>query len=87
MSELIFKLFDWAKSSIDNINENKKGEILIVNGGVKFLENKIFQENYIEIINGKTSVILGFYFISLISIFVNISINLDKIICLIIFYI
>ena len=80
MSELIFKLFDASKNSIDNINENKKGEYLILNEKIKFLENKLFQENYVDIINGKVSVYLGFYFISVIAIFVNISANLDKII-------
>ena len=78
--ELIFKLFDIAKNSIDNNNENKKGEHLIISEKIKFLENKLFQETYIEIINGKMSAFLGFYFISIIAIFVNISINLDKII-------
>ena len=82
MSELIFKLFDSAKNYIDYKKENKKGEYLILSEKIKFLENKLFQENYAEIINGKTSVFLGFYFNSVITLFVNISVNLDKIICL-----
>ena len=82
MSELIFKLFDSAKNYIDYKKENKKGEYLILSEKIKFLENKLFQENYDEIINGKTSVFLGFYFNSVITLFVNISVNLDKIISL-----
>ena len=82
MSELFFKLFDSAKKFIDYNKENKKGEYLIIIEKIKFLENKLFQENYAEIINGKKSVFLGFYFNSVITLFINISIYMDKIICL-----
>ena len=47
---------------------------------IKYLENKLLQENYNEIIKGEKSVSLGLYFISLISFLVNISFNLEKII-------
>ena len=80
MKELIFELFDLAKNSIGHMNENKKGESLIIKEKVEFLENKLFQENYDEIFNEKVSVFLGFYFISVITILANISINLIKII-------
>ena len=76
MSEFILKLFDMAIK----YKENKKGEHLFVVEKIKYLENKLFQENYKEIIKEEKSVCLGLYFITLISIFVNISFNLEKII-------
>ena len=76
MNELILKLFDLAIK----YRENKKGEYLLIIEKIKYLENKFFQENYNDIIKEEKSVSLGLHFISLISIFVNIGINLEKII-------
>ena len=76
MNELILKLFDLAIK----YRENKKGEYLLIIEKIKYLENKFFQENYNDIIKEEKSISLGLNFISLISIFVNIGINLEKII-------
>ena len=80
MRELICKLFDLAGNFFDKTNENKRGEYLVIIEKIKYLETKLFQDNYIEMLKGKISVCLGFYFISIISIFVNISCNLGNII-------
>ena len=76
MNEFILKLFEQTIKYA----ENKKGEHLFIIEKIKYLENKLFQENYNEIIKGEKSISLGLYFISLISIIVNISFNLEKII-------
>ena len=76
ISEFILKLFELTIKYI----ENKKGEHLFIIEKIKYLENKLLQENYNEIIKGEKSVSLGLYFISLISFLVNISFNLEKII-------
>ena len=76
ISEFILKLFELTIKCI----ENKKGEHLFIIEKIKYLENKLLQENYNEIIKGEKSVSLGLYFISLISFLVNISFNLEKII-------
>ena len=76
MNELILKLFDLTIK----YRENKKGEYLLIIEKIKYLENKFFQENYNDILKEEKSISLGLHFISLISIFVNIGINLEKII-------
>ena len=76
ISEFILKLFELTIKYI----ENKKGEHLFIIEKIKYLDNKLLQENYNEIIKGEKSVSLGLYFISLISFLVNISFNLEKII-------
>ena len=76
ISEFILKLFELTIKYI----ENKKGEHLFIIEKIKYLEIKLLQENYNEIIKGEKSVSLGLYFISLISFLVNISFNLEKII-------
>ena len=76
ISEFILKLFELTIKYI----ENKNGEHLFIIEKIKYLENKLLQENYNEIIKGEKSVSLGLYFISLISFLVNISFNLEKII-------
>ena len=76
ISEFILKLFELTIKYI----ENKKGEHLFIIEKIKYLENKLLQENYNEVIKGEKSVSLGLYFISLISFLVNISFNLEKII-------
>ena len=80
MRQLICKLFDLAENCLDKNNENKRGEYLVIIEKIKYLETKFFQDNYIEMLKGEISVCLGFNFISIISIFVNISYNLKKII-------
>ena len=80
MSQLICKLFDLTGNYLDKTYDNKRGEYLDMLEKIKNLETKLFQDNYIEMLKGKVSVCLGFNFISIISIFVNISNNLKNII-------
>ena len=80
MNQLICKLFDLTGNYLDKTYDNKRGEYLDMLEKIKNLETKLFQDNYIEMLKGKVSVCLGFNFISIISIFVNISNNLKNII-------
>ena len=80
LNELINKLFDLTIKSIDNIQDNKKGEYMIITEKIKYLENNLFQENYMNTITGKICVSLGFNFIYILSNFEKICSNLIKMI-------
>ena len=82
LNELINKLFDLTIKSIDNIQKNKEVENMIIIEKIKILKNTLVQENYMNTITGKISVSLGFNFISILSNFEKIYINLEKMIAI-----
>ena len=82
LNELIKKLFDLTINSIDNIQKNKQIENMIILEKIKILNNSLFQENYMNTINGKISVLLGCNFINILSNFEKIYKNLEKMIAI-----
>ena len=82
LNELVNKLFDLTIKSIDNIQKNKEVENIIILEKIKILINNLFQENYMNTITGIISVSLGFNFISILSNFEKIYINLEKMIAI-----
>jgi len=82
LNELIKKLFNLTINSIDNIQKNKQIENMIILEKIKILNNNLFQENYMNTINGKISVLLGCNFINILSNFEKIYKNLEKMIAI-----
>ena len=83
LKELINKLFDLVIKSIDDNQENKNGEYIILSEKIKKIQNSLFQQNYLNTITGKISVSLGFNFIYILSDFEKICSNLEKMIAII----
>ena len=80
INELILSLFDIAAKHVDHTNDLKKGGYLVISEKINYLDKHLFQENFANIMAGKTSVTLGSYIISTITCFENICNTLEKII-------
>ena len=83
LKELTNKLFDLVIKSIDDNQENKTGEYIMLIEKIRKTQNSLFQQNYINIITGKISVSSGFNFIFILSDFEKICSNLEKMIAII----
>lgn len=80
INEFILNLFDIAANYIAHTNEIKKEGYLITLEKINFLEKNLFQENFDNIMTGKTSITLGSYITSTITCFENICSYLEKVI-------
>ena len=80
INKLFDELFSKAEKYNDNNNDNKKSGYLIISEKINYLGKNLFQENFMNIMSGKTSITIGLYLTSIITCFENICSNLEKII-------
>ena len=80
INDFILKLFDIAAKYMDHTNDLKKGGYLTVSGKINNLGKNLFQENFTNIMAGKTTITVGSYVVSTINCFESICSNLEKII-------
>ena len=80
INDFILKLFDIAAKYMDHTNDLKKGGYLTVSGKINNLGKNLFQENFTNIMAGKTTITIGSYVVSTINCFESICSNLEKII-------